>query len=166
MYLEQEPLGCQVIQLGVLDTQRHPHAVGPDQIFHVERAGWPFLSLHCQGELDRMAIRRAASAMSTQAWHGEIAVPMWLQRREAGGELFFPTYQRPLPLIPLWPGFAMNTVFYAAVLWALFALPFVVRRHFRVRRGLCPKCAYPVGVSEVCTECGAAVTPKAGEMPA
>ena len=25
----------------------------------------------------------------------------------------------------------------------------------------CPKCAYPIGTSEVCTECGAAVTPKA-----
>jgi len=29
-----------------------------------------------------------------------------------------------LPLRPLWPGFAINTLFYAGVLWMLFAIPF------------------------------------------
>jgi hypothetical protein len=32
-----------------------------------------------------------------------------------------------------------------------------LRRHSRLKRGLCPACAYPVGESGVCTECGAAV---------
>ena len=63
-----------------------------------------------------------------------------------------------LPLRPLWPGFAINTVFYAGVLWLLFAAPFALRRRRRIKRGLCPKCAYPVGASDVCTECGATVT--------
>jgi hypothetical protein len=58
---------------------------------------------------------------------------------------------------PLWPGFAINTVFYAGLLWLLFAAPFALRRRRRIKRGLCPKCAYPVGASDVCTECGAAV---------
>jgi hypothetical protein len=62
-----------------------------------------------------------------------------------------------LPLRPIWPGFAINTVFYAGVLWLLFAAPFALRRRRRIKRGLCPKCAYPVGTSAVCTECGAAV---------
>ena len=57
---------------------------------------------------------------------------------------------RYLPYRPIWPGFAVNTIFYAAILW----LPFVVRRWVRVRRGLCPKCAYPIGQSDVCSECG------------
>ncbi|HVP73606.1 MAG TPA: hypothetical protein VMS30_07700 [Phycisphaerales bacterium] len=61
---------------------------------------------------------------------------------------------RPYPLIPIWPGFAINTVFYALVLWLLFAAPFALRRWRRIKRGLCPKCAYPVGTNEVCTECG------------
>jgi hypothetical protein len=56
----------------------------------------------------------------------------------------------------IWPGFAINTVFYATILWGLFAAPFALRRRLRVKRGLCPKCAYPVGTSDVCTECGAA----------
>src|SRR5262249_17329132 len=60
-----------------------------------------------------------------------------------------------LPLQPLWPGFAINTVFYAAVLWGLFAGPFALRRTIRRRRGQCAACGYPVGASKVCTECGA-----------
>jgi hypothetical protein len=55
---------------------------------------------------------------------------------------------------PIWPGFAINTIFYAAVLWLLFAAPFALRRRLRARRGQCPACAYPVGSSDVCTECG------------
>ncbi len=58
------------------------------------------------------------------------------------------------PLRPLWPGFAIDTIFYAAILWLLIPGPFVLRRFLRVRRGLCPKCAYPMGESAVCTECG------------
>jgi hypothetical protein len=68
--------------------------------------------------------------------------------------------QRVLPLRPIWPGFAINTLFYAAILWLLFAAPFALRRRRRIKRGLCAACAYPVGVSAVCSECGKAVTPK------
>jgi hypothetical protein len=59
-----------------------------------------------------------------------------------------------LPCRPVLPGFAINTLLYAAVLWLPFAAPGSVRKWRRVRRGLCPACAYPVGTSEVCTECG------------
>jgi hypothetical protein len=62
-----------------------------------------------------------------------------------------------LPTNTLWPGFVINTVFYAAILWLLFAFPFVLRRCRRIKRGLCPACAYPIGTSDVCTECGKAV---------
>ena len=62
-----------------------------------------------------------------------------------------------LPLVPLWPGFAINTLFYAGVLWMLFRGPFALRRMIRKRRGHCPACNYPIGQSPVCTECGAAV---------
>ncbi len=58
------------------------------------------------------------------------------------------------PLRPIWPGFAANTVFYAAILWLLIPGPFVLRRFVRQRRGLCPACAYPMGLSSTCTECG------------
>jgi len=73
-------------------------------------------------------------------------------------------FHRFLPLRPIWPGFAINTVFYALILWLLFAGPFVLRRRWRIRRGLCPKCAYDLrkrpSDSSVCPECGAAPAPR------
>jgi hypothetical protein len=71
-----------------------------------------------------------------------------------------PLPYRILPTRPIWPGFAINTIFYAAILWLLFATPGFVRRRLRARRGQCPACAYPVGASNVCTECGRPVTPR------
>ncbi len=61
----------------------------------------------------------------------------------------------PPPLQPVWLGFSVNTLLYAGILWLLG--PFAFRRFLRVRRGLCPKCAYPMGESSVCTECGGAL---------
>jgi hypothetical protein len=63
----------------------------------------------------------------------------------------------PVKLLPtrvLWLEFAINTVFYALGLWLIYWLPLTVQRRWRVRRGLCPGCAYPIGASAVCTECG------------
>jgi hypothetical protein len=59
---------------------------------------------------------------------------------------------------PLWPGFAINTIFYAAILWALFTVPGMIKRRRRIKRGVCVRCAYPVGTSSaVCSECGTPV---------
>ncbi len=71
---------------------------------------------------------------------------------------------RVLPLRPLPLGFAINTIFYATLLWLLIPGPFVLRRFLRVRRGLCPTCAYPMGASSVCTECGCGL-PKRATTP-
>ncbi len=58
------------------------------------------------------------------------------------------------PARPIWPAFIANTLLYATLLWLLILGPFALRRFLRLRRGLCPKCAYPMGESAVCTECG------------
>ncbi len=55
------------------------------------------------------------------------------------------------------PGFAINSLFYALILWGLFAAPFALRRRRRIKRSLCVKCAYPMGTNDVCTECGTPV---------
>ena len=82
----------------------------------------------------------------------------WTRPESLGGASF-----RVFPFRPVWPGFALNTVFYAGVLWLLFAAPFALRRWRRIKRGLCPKCGYPVGTSDKCTECGAAVITQKAE---
>ena len=66
-------------------------------------------------------------------------------------------FGKSMPRHPLWPGFAVNTSFYAPLLWLLICGPFVLRRFIRVRRGLCPACAYSRGESDVCSECGKAI---------
>ncbi len=76
-----------------------------------------------------------------------------------------PLCHRLLPVLPIWPGFAINTIFYAAILWGgwlLFAAPGLVRRRRRIKRGLCPACAYPIGASATCTECGKAIPSPSG----
>jgi len=53
-------------------------------------------------------------------------------------------------------GFAINTVFYGALLWMLWLSPFVVRRVIRRKRGHCIKCGYDLrgDFSTGCPECG------------
>ncbi len=41
-----------------------------------------------------------------------------------------------VPVRLIWPGFAVNTIFYAAILWLLVCGPFTLRRHIRRKRGL------------------------------
>ena len=64
----------------------------------------------------------------------------------------------PLPLRPIWPSFAINPIFFGAILWLLASGPFIVRRMIRRRRGLCIKCGYDLrgtpGGGGACPECG------------
>ena len=72
------------------------------------------------------------------------------------GLLFVVGDNRWIPFRPIWPGFAINTVFYAAILWLLTLGPFTARRIIRRKRGHCIKCGYDLrGTSgAVCPECG------------
>jgi hypothetical protein len=80
----------------------------------------------------------------------------------AGGG--FP-FERALPLSPIFSGFAINTIFYAAMLWLLWFAPGKIRRFIivrgRIRRHRCPACGYQIapggGIGPVCSECGAAL---------
>jgi hypothetical protein len=116
-----------------------PATVGREIIIEDAR-GWPTLAVW-----DRLFWRKAKER---QIIYGGIRLPLDRSRAYLG------TRVRGLPTRVLWPGFALNTAFYAAVLWLLICGPFVMRRFVRVRRGLCPACAYPIGASATCTECG------------
>jgi hypothetical protein len=61
-----------------------------------------------------------------------------------------------LPLRPIWTGFAVNTIFYATILWLLTLGPFTARRMIRRKRGRCLKCGYDLrgNLSPGCPECG------------
>ena len=101
-----------------------------------DAAGWP---MRCLASLHQDVVRPNAGT----SWG--------LRFGASQGLLGLP---RVLPLRPIWLGFAVNTVFYAMTLWLLLCGPFGLRRLIRIRRGLCPKCTYPMGKLDVCTECG------------
>ena len=90
-----------------------------------------------------------AWSMSGEAWDAG-QLPKWSKLFVDSGWI---------PLRPIWPGFVINTLFYAVILWLLIPGPFALRRFIRRRRGLCPGCGYLVGESDVCTECGIALVP-------
>lgn len=69
------------------------------------------------------------------------------------------TNAEPDPVMRLhWAGVILNPLFFALAVWTpLIALPLAFRklvRRRRLRRGLCPDCAYPTGESARCSECG------------
>lgn len=59
-----------------------------------------------------------------------------------------------LPIRPIWRGFFLDTIFYAAILWMLIRGPWETRRRWREWRRRCGWCGYPFGEAAVCTECG------------
>ena len=106
----------------------------------IERSGWPLLALegYIWGRLKPLATKKDPEVLFDHGVRNPLS--------DAVGAM--------LPLRPIWPGFAINTLFYTTLLWLLILGPFTVRRFLRVRRGICPKCAYPTGDSPSCTECG------------
>ena len=97
--------------------------------------------------------------------YGSTIVGEGVTSRQLGmtGRLELPWFDRPwrnvVPYLPIWPGFAINTIFYAVILWLLTLGPFTARRLIRRKRGHCLKCGYDLrgAEHEVCPECGVAV---------
>ncbi len=126
-------------------VRRRPSARFPNPEMIIEEArGWPLLSLKYE-----------------KHWHGAVPYPadwgieLWGHRSAAWSSFAVVT----LPLRPIWPGFAINTLFYAAILSLLWSSPLVVRRFIRRKRGQCIKCGYDLRGTEheVCPECGVEV---------
>lgn len=106
----------------------------------IRQSGWP---LQCWWDIE--VARDCQTGSRCREIHGRLDVTGWLARRT--GLQSLPVYPSPFRSMT-------NMVFWSLVAGAIGAMPGLVRAHYRRRRGLCPACAYPVGVSPVCTECG------------
>ena len=113
------------------------------EVRHIVAFGWPLRAVWCESRGSLVRDGGVPSSLRSQGGYIETGlVPL-------PGDS-----PRVLPLRPIWSGFAVNTLSYATLLWLLILGPFALRRFLRIRRGLCPKCAYPMGESAVCSECG------------
>jgi hypothetical protein len=130
-------------------------------------AGWPCFSLTCS---KNGPVVFMVDGYSTWAFNGDPNAVL-----DGGFPLLDFACQRmgnpwrALPYKPVWLGFAINTIFYAAIFWLLFAGPGRLRRFIRTKRGLCPACGYDLrgqpppdsdAGRRVCPECGKPVTPR------
>ena len=131
----------------VLAPGRGIDAVEPGDIWETmwDARGWPARSMYCEFETPQDGTYTTAIKL------GGIELPPSRHLPPARARSDW----RALPLRPIWPGFAVNTLFYAVVVWLVIPGPFLLRRFIRRRRGLCPACAYTRGESAVCSECGA-----------
>jgi len=97
-------------------------------------SGWPSLSMCCT--LYEIGINPPR----------EIAQP------SSGLHIF----NRQLPLRPIWPGFLIDTIIYAAILFGVFLGFTSAKRFIRAKRGRCPRCGYDLRgqLAQGCPECG------------
>jgi hypothetical protein len=112
----------------------------------VEARGWPSLSMKCSYQ----EIRQTDIGNTAISVLGGVMPKSLIGSFNIGQELI-------VPVLPLWPSFAINTIFYAAMLWLLWIAPGPIRRFIRIKRHRCPACAYQIapGTGPVCSECGA-----------
>ncbi len=120
----------------------------------VDRSGWPLRAL--QGELWVIELERYLDNPIPPRWYVESRFAIANVRVFNSWRGRMLKDNRLLAYLPVWPGFAVNTFFYAAILWLLIPGPFALRRLIRRRRGLCPACGYDLrhAEHEACPECG------------
>ena len=118
-------------------------------IYKEWRVGWPLpcLARHTWVSFGKY-VPSAYGFAAGQEGRGFVGLPQ--------NVMFVGFRERRLPIEPLWPGFAVNTFFYAAIVCLLTLGPFTARRIIRRKRGQCIKCGYDLrgDFSAGCPECG------------
>jgi hypothetical protein len=123
---------------------------GDRTMFFSDARGWPVLSFRSVLTLDYVYDQSLA------IWVREVhevleGFPLPRKQRTEGVRNL-----RAIPLRPIWPGFAINTIFFAAIFWLVALTPVTARRLMRHKRGHCIKCGYDLrgDLNGGCPECG------------
>ena len=124
-----------------------------DHTLDVHSAGWPLRSL------------RGTYAYTWTYRGSAIAESRFLHLIELPKGYLWLSWPRYFPTSPIWPGFAIDTVFFGLLGWSAVRFPGTVRRWRRHRAGKCLKCGYDLaGLASAdrattCPECGTLSSP-------
>ena len=102
-----------------------------------ERTGWPMRALYCSTSAHELTYTTDAGEVLAAGSEGKIddGIELSPERFAVSTSLLHVSTWRALPLRPIWPGFAVNTVIYAALAWLFFAGATQAHRHIRHKRG-------------------------------
>ncbi len=98
-----------------------------------ERTGWPLRALQCSTSAHELAYTTDAGEVLAAGSEGVIDQGLELSPEQfavSTSPLSVATW-RALPLRPIWPGFGVNTIIYAALAWLFFRGLFQARRCIR-----------------------------------
>jgi len=139
---------------------RSGNDVGVDEIIQYDIGGMhgPFRSLHV------LRAGLPARALRCHYWTRHLDSLDVLGHYEPRSVLFWPSDAdhsdkqrvRVLPLRPVFPGFLVDTLFYAAMWFGIFFGVAALRRFVRKKRGRCVTCGYDLRgeFDKGCAECG------------
>ena len=128
----------------------------PDYNAEMRAYGWPWRAF-----VVRYHERRQPGVQLVCAGDPVLWLPSATDSPAAIGQFTPRARSRFLPLIPSARGLTADTTCFALALWLARRAPGAVRRHSRLRRGLCPACAYNLSglaPTSPCPECGAEPT--------
>ena len=102
-----------------------------------ERTGWPMRALHCSTSAHELTYTTDAGEVLAAGSEGQIdqGIRLSPERFAVSTSPLPVTTWRAFPLHPIWPGFAVNTIVYAALAWLLVASVSQARRYMQRNRG-------------------------------
>lgn len=102
-----------------------------------ERTGWPMRALYCSTSAHELAYTIDGGEVLAAGSEGGIdeGIELSPERFVVSTSTLRVSTWRALPLRPIWPGFGVNTIIYAALAWLFFSGLFQARRFIRRKSG-------------------------------
>jgi len=156
--IEVYGMGMQITCNSLIRLTERDLNYGPDRMFVIHQAGWPYRAFECNGRIKRTTRLSTGWTDSTQ-WNDALTVPDFLMPGECKPDYFFLGYTPPIPYHPLWTGLLLNTTLFTLA-WSILLLgPTTLQHYLREHKNRCTTCGYNLHnlKSNRCPECGTTV---------
>jgi len=126
-----------------------------DTVYSDLKYGWPAMSTRCTGAANDQV--RMPDGSLTRSMRRAFSTPLRTNSAYMSGFGLMPLARSAIfPYDPIWAGLAVNTVFYATIIFVFTSIRRAFRHARRLRKGRCPICSYDLQFDNTlgCTECG------------